>query len=81
MEADEAVAKLTKLRIDGKDVAGGIQRVVTAAEQLAESGLTRRGLVILLQNAIGDRRASKTEINLVLDALPKLSGFLEKETK
>lgn len=47
-------------------------------ERINKSKLTRKAIVILLQNAIGSSRISQTNINDVLDYAPKLKSIYTK---
>lgn len=46
---------------------------------MLNSRLTRRALVVLLQDMIGAGKVSRTDINLVLDNLPKLKSYYVKK--
>jgi hypothetical protein len=56
-------------------IATAIQEIATAAQELLSSGLTERGLIILLQDYTG---LGKREIREVLRALPKLRAYIEE---
>lgn len=60
-------------------IADAILKVSEAFEQLENSRLTRRAIVLLLQDSIGVARISRTEIESVLDYAPKLKDLYLKK--
>jgi hypothetical protein len=58
-------------------IADAIEQIADAAESLRHTGLSDRALVVLLQDAIGPARITRTAIRDVLDALPRLREYLD----
>lgn len=56
-------------------LAKSIVEVAEGFEQLNRSTLNRRAIVVLLQDGIGQGKISKSQINLVLDNLPRLKAW------
>jgi len=52
-----------------------ILSIENSLKQIKESGLSEKGLVILLREYIGASKINKKEIEAVLHALPRLKGF------
>jgi len=79
MKAKDAnpVALLTAARLTGKDMGGALEKVVKAHEDLLASGITQRAITVLLKDLLRNERVSKTEIDMVLNALPRLREFLQ----
>jgi hypothetical protein len=67
-EAPESVELLAQSIIS---VAEGFQRVLN-------SPLTQRALVVLLHDGIGTTKISKSQIKLVIEALPRLKAWYIK---
>ena len=60
-------------------LAKSIIQISDAGKQLIEGGLTKRALIVLLQDIIGESHISKSQIGLVLDNLPRLKGWYCRE--
>lgn len=58
-------------------IATQIEAIAKAAEKMLSTGLTERGLIVLLQDTIGPARITRTAIAEVLDALPRLRRYLD----
>jgi len=56
-------------------LAKSIIQVADASQKMLNSGLSLRALVVLLQDGIGQGKISKTQIQLVLNNLPRLKGW------
>jgi hypothetical protein len=54
------------------DVVKALHKVQNAAEELRESGLTRRAVVLLLHDM---SKVPKREIHRVLEAIPEMAEF------
>ena len=67
-EAPESVELLAQSIVQ---VAEGFQKVLT-------SPLSHRALIVLLHDGIGTAKISKSQIKLVLEALPRLRGWYMK---
>lgn len=61
------------------EIAESIKKVSDAAESMERSGLSRRAIVVLLQESIGSRRVTRDQILLVLDHLPRLKKIYLKD--
>lgn len=61
---------------DVADMSEAILRVVEAGEALLNSGLTEKAIVLLLQAKIGSSAISKSSIENVLWAIPRLKDYL-----
>lgn len=63
-------------------VADAIRQVATAAQRLLTSGLTKRAVVVLIQDLIPanarGQKLGKGDIEAVLDAAANLGKFVEK---
>jgi hypothetical protein len=59
-------------------LAKSIIDVLEGFEQINKSKLTRKAIVLLLQNAIGSSRISQQNINDVLDYAPSLKRIYTK---
>lgn len=59
-------------------LAKSIVQVAEGFEKVLNSPLTSRALVVLLQDGIGQTKISKSQIRLVLEALPRLKGWYIK---
>lgn len=59
-------------------MAKSVVQVAEGFKRLRESGLTDRALIVLLQDGIGQQNISKGQIQLVLEALPRLKGWYVK---
>lgn len=55
-----------------------IQEVSDYSKKLNDSGIKRRALVVLLQDAIGEKKISKRQIEDVLDAAQELGKLYLK---
>lgn len=62
---------------DVAEMAEAILRVAEAGETLLSSGITRKGIVTLLHQEIGAAYITKKQIEYVLDAIPRLKGYLQ----
>ena len=60
-------------------LASSIVRVADASEKLLNAGLTKKALIVLLHAQIGTQRIGKSQIELVLDNLPRLRGWYVKK--
>lgn len=58
-------------------VAEQIEKLADAADALLGSRLSRRAIVLLLQDRIGSPAIGRTQINAVLDALPELRRYIK----
>lgn len=56
-------------------MAKSVIQVAEGFEQLNRSSLNRRAIVVLLHDGIGQGKITKTQINLVLDNLPRLKAW------
>lgn len=71
-------AKAINEAADQADVfAANLSRVADAGEKLLKSGLTMRGLIVLLRDSTG---LPHREIRSVLEALPELRKYVTKRT-
>lgn len=61
-------------------IADSIIKVSEAFDKINKLPLSRRAIVLLLQDAIGSTKISKKEIELVLDYAPKLKDYYIKST-
>jgi hypothetical protein len=62
---------------DVADMAEAILRLADAGEALLNSGLTRDAIVTLMHRQIGVTYISRSQIEYVLDAIPRLKGYLQ----
>lgn len=62
-------------------LAKSIVEVSKAFEWLNNGPLTRRAIVLLLHDRIGAQHINKSQIELVLDNLPRLRAWYVKEPK
>lgn len=60
-------------------LAKSVVEVAEGFEQLNRSPLNRRAIVVLLQDGIGVGKISKSQINLVLDNLPRLKAWYTRK--
>ncbi len=62
-------------------MAKSVVQVAEAFEKLnkQKGGLTKRALVVLLQDGIGSTYITKGQIKLVLEVLPRLKGWYVKK--
>lgn len=60
-------------------MAKSVIEVAEASKKLLNSGLTKRAIIILLQDGIGPGKINKTQIELVLDNLPRLKAWYVKK--
>lgn len=59
-------------------LAKSIVQVSDASYKLLNSGLTKRAIVVLLQDGIGATKINKSQIELVLENLPRLKSWYVK---
>lgn len=59
-------------------LAKSIVQVAEASEKLLNAGLTRRAIIVLLQDGIGSTKITKNQIRLVLENLPRLKAWYVK---
>lgn len=59
-------------------LAKSIIQVAEGFEQVKNSPLSRRALIVLLQDGIGVSKITKSQIALVLEALPRLKAWYIK---
>lgn len=69
------VVELTEAQQAAQDFAAAVVDLSTAARELLDGGLTRRAVVLLLHDYLGEASPGKRSINAVLDALPQLAEF------
>jgi len=62
-------------------LASSVVKVAEAFEKIQKSPLRQRAIVVLLQNGIGAGRITKSQIQLVLDNLPRLKAWYVKEKR
>ena len=77
----KAQIKITKDQQNPEPVellAKSIVQVAEASEKLLNAGLTRRAIVVLLQDGIGSTKITKNQIRLVLENLPRLKAWYVK---
>ncbi len=60
-------------------LAQSIVQVAEGFEKILASPLTQRALIVLLQDGIGVSYITKSQIKLVLEALPRLKGWYLKK--
>lgn len=60
-------------------LASSIVQIADASQKLLDSGLTERALIILLHDGIGRTQITMSQIQLVLEALPRLKGWYVKK--
>ena len=60
-------------------LAKSVIQVAEGFERMKDSPLTQRGLIVLLHDGIGTSKITKTQIKLVLEALPRLKGWYVRE--
>lgn len=73
--------KITKSEENPETVellAKSVVQVAEASKKLLNSGLTKRAIIVLLQDGIGTSKINKTQIELVLDNLPRLKAWYVK---
>ena len=56
-------------------LAQSIIQVAQGFEKILKGSLNNRGLIVLLHDAIGASKITKTQIKIVLDALPRLKAW------
>lgn len=61
-------------------LAQSVIQVADGFTKVLATPLSRRGLVVLLQDGIGVSKITKSQIEMVLDALPRLKGWYIKKT-
>lgn len=59
-------------------LAKSVIQVGEASQKILDAGLTKRGLIVLLQDMIGPSNIRKRDIALVLDNLPRLKAWYVK---
>lgn len=62
-------------------LAQSVIQVAEGFEKLQQTPLTQRALIVLLHDGIGAGKITKGQIQLVLEALPRLKGWYIKKTK
>ena len=60
-------------------LAQSVIQVAEGFEKVLKSPLTQRGLIVLLHDGIGQAKITKSQIKLVLEALPRLKGWYVKK--
>lgn len=60
-------------------LAQSIIQVAEGFEKILATPLSKRGLVVLLHDGIGVSKITKGQIELVIDALPRLKGWYIKK--
>ena len=60
-------------------LAASIVQVAEGFEKVLASPLTRRALIVLIRDGIGWSKISNQQIEMVLDALPRLKGWYIKK--
>lgn len=68
----EEAEKIEQAEIEVVELGEALLRVADAGKKLLESGLTERAVVVLLHDYTG---VSKTEIKVILNALPNLGDY------
>ena len=56
-------------------LAQSVIQVAEGFERVLRTPLTQRGLIVLLHDGIGQAKITKSQIKLVLEALPRLKGW------
>ena len=56
-------------------LAQSVIQVAEGFEKVLKTPLTQRGLIVLLHDGIGQAKITKSQIQLVLEALPRLKGW------
>lgn len=69
IKKDETQPESTEL------LAKSIVQVAEASQKLLNSGLSKRAIVVLLQDGIGQTKINKKQIELVLENLPRLKAW------
>jgi len=60
-------------------LASSIVQVASGFEKFLSSKLTERALIVLLQDGIGAANITKSQIKLVLEAMPRLKAWYLKK--
>ena len=60
-------------------LAQSVIQVAEGFEKILKTPLTQRGLIVLLHDGIGQAKITKSQIKLVLEALPRLKGWYIKK--
>lgn len=60
-------------------LAQSIVQVAEGFEKVLKTPLTQRALIVLLHDGIGTAKITKSQIKLVLEALPRLKGWYLKK--
>lgn len=60
-------------------LAASVVRVAEGFEAILKTPLTQRGLIVLLHDGIGQAKITKSQIKLVLEALPRLKAWYVKK--
>ena len=60
-------------------LAQSIIQVADGFEKVNNSSLSQRALIVLLHDAIGTSKITRSQIKLVLEALPRLKGWYIKK--
>ena len=59
-------------------LAASVIKVAEGFEKILKSPLRQRAIIVLLQDGIGATRITKSQISLVLEALPRLKAWYIK---
>lgn len=73
--------KIKKDEVEPESVellAKSVIQVAEGFQKILGSPLTQRALIVLLQDGIGQGKISKSQIKLVLEALPRLKAWYIK---
>lgn len=62
-------------------LAQSVIQVGEGFERMKDSPLSQRGLIVLLHDGIGTSKITKSQIKLVLEALPRLKGWYIRKGK
>ena len=60
-------------------LASSVIQVAEGFQKVLNSPLTERALIVLLHDGIGTQKITKSQIKLVLEALPRLKGWYIKK--
>jgi len=60
-------------------LAQSVIQVAEGFEKMLKTPLTLRAIIVLLHDGIGASKITKSQIKLVLDALPRLKGWYVKK--
>lgn len=59
-------------------LAKSVIQVAEGFEKILKTSLTQRGIIVLLHDGIGQQKITKSQIKLVLEALPRLKAWYIK---